>query len=524
MIIQCDQCDTKFKLDDARVPEKGIKVRCARCKQVFMVRKESTPEEPDLDSLLSGLESPAPGAGQGVKEATATLAPVAVGNELRIDALPPVTPEETPKKTSTGGVFERAPGDEFGEEFFATQAEPAAPEDKGFGVGEFSFEEDDAKTASTETTLPESAAGNTGEFDAADFSFADEEGATSATAVSAAEPSITDAEGFEFGARELAPDDSAETVSGAELEGPAADKSVADEFSFGEFTFGAEEEKGPEDKTPITATEEKKEEAVVPEFAAVEFSGETVAGTAASKKAESEEEFLFTPEPSAETAPAAILAAPPVEEEPAAKSSFAAQMPYAEEELPPLAISTRKKGRSIFSIAVTVVIVLIVLAVAGIGVYVLKEGPVAFDRLGLSFLAKWAGVEVPSEGGIAIKNPQGAFMVNKEAGEIFVVTGEAVNNFKKPRASIQVKGSVLGAKGEILAQKTAYCGNVLSKEQLATMPVAKIEESMGSPFGDSLINLGVQPGKSIPFVIVFTNVPKTSAEFSVEVVGSTVAD
>ena len=114
-------------------------------------------------------------------------------------------------------------------------------------------------------------------------------------------------------------------------------------------------------------------------------------------------------------------------------------------------------------------------------------------------------------------------MVNREAGEIFVVSGEAVNNFKKPRASIQVKANVLGPKGEILVQKTAYCGNVLSKEQLATLPMAKIEEAMGSPFGDSLANLGVQPGKSIPFVIVFHGVQKNAAEFSTEVVGSTVA-
>jgi hypothetical protein len=53
--------------------------------------------------------------------------------------------------------------------------------------------------------------------------------------------------------------------------------------------------------------------------------------------------------------------------------------------------------------------------------------------------------------------------------------------------------------------------------------MAKIEEAMGSPFGDSLANLGVQPGKSIPFVIVFNGVQKNASEFSMEVVGSTVA-
>ena len=46
---------------------------------------------------------------------------------------------------------------------------------------------------------------------------------------------------------------------------------------------------------------------------------------------------------------------------------------------------------------------------------------------------------------------------------------------------------------------------------------------MGNPFGDSLSNLAVQPGKAIPFVIVFTRVPKGAADFGVQVESSTVA-
>ena len=37
MIIQCEQCRTKFKLDDSKVADKSIKVRCARCRHVFTV-------------------------------------------------------------------------------------------------------------------------------------------------------------------------------------------------------------------------------------------------------------------------------------------------------------------------------------------------------------------------------------------------------------------------------------------------------------------------------------------------------
>ncbi|MGD0845203.1 MAG: zinc-ribbon domain-containing protein [Geobacteraceae bacterium] len=53
MIIQCDQCNTKFKLDDAKVPDKGVKVRCAKCKHIFKVQREVASEETDFDFLLT---------------------------------------------------------------------------------------------------------------------------------------------------------------------------------------------------------------------------------------------------------------------------------------------------------------------------------------------------------------------------------------------------------------------------------------------------------------------------------------
>ena len=37
MIITCASCLTKFNLDDSRIPTKGVKVRCSRCKHIFYV-------------------------------------------------------------------------------------------------------------------------------------------------------------------------------------------------------------------------------------------------------------------------------------------------------------------------------------------------------------------------------------------------------------------------------------------------------------------------------------------------------
>lgn len=44
MIIACPSCSTRFKLDAARIPSKGAKVRCANCGHVWLQRPELAPE------------------------------------------------------------------------------------------------------------------------------------------------------------------------------------------------------------------------------------------------------------------------------------------------------------------------------------------------------------------------------------------------------------------------------------------------------------------------------------------------
>ena len=67
MIVQCDQCNSKFRLDDSKVKEGGVKVRCSKCKNIFIVQSETPAEEADFDSFLSGLMPPSSRGSQGVR-------------------------------------------------------------------------------------------------------------------------------------------------------------------------------------------------------------------------------------------------------------------------------------------------------------------------------------------------------------------------------------------------------------------------------------------------------------------------
>ena len=47
MIIQCDQCDRKFRVDDAKIKPPGSRVRCSKCGNVFFVEKKETTKSPE---------------------------------------------------------------------------------------------------------------------------------------------------------------------------------------------------------------------------------------------------------------------------------------------------------------------------------------------------------------------------------------------------------------------------------------------------------------------------------------------
>lgn len=45
MIVGCERCETRFKLDESRLPARGARVRCSRCKHAFFVTPPGSPPE-----------------------------------------------------------------------------------------------------------------------------------------------------------------------------------------------------------------------------------------------------------------------------------------------------------------------------------------------------------------------------------------------------------------------------------------------------------------------------------------------
>lgn len=50
MIVTCKKCDTRYKMDDASFVKPKIKVRCAKCRHVFVASKPQSAEQPSSTS------------------------------------------------------------------------------------------------------------------------------------------------------------------------------------------------------------------------------------------------------------------------------------------------------------------------------------------------------------------------------------------------------------------------------------------------------------------------------------------
>jgi predicted Zn finger-like uncharacterized protein len=526
MIIQCDQCSARFRLDDNKVTESGVKVRCKHCQHIFLVRRELPQEEPDLDALL-GLQlgttasqpiptqvppAPEPAPSTPAPDWTppgGDTAPFFLPTEQTVAVLPaepvPVPPETDTDDFSFSFDYEppgsTPPATDLLEAGFTT--ETASPHDlppvvpqpaDGYG---FSFEDESPREQEPEIETPAIVADAVQPEDTTERSSWD---GLDSFEIELPEPGGPPAEPVP-----------GETISIA-VPAPPAEPVEEEPFDYSGWS--------PEDAGTAAAlslstpepTEIGGEPHSSPLTEGLAFSYSSAAAPISTVISESPP--LTTPESTDEELPETPAKPPPI-------TAVGVDDAFTFDDAGPL--PSRRQGPTPIAIVGMVLAALIVLMVGGGGALYLLKGPEALKKVGLGSVVRFLGAEKAVQERLLLKNLEGSYVNNSEAGELFIIRGEAVNSYRTPRAAIQVRGLIYNAAGTVILQKTTFCGNPLPQEQLATLPLAKIEEAMNNRLGDSYANIGVPPGKSVPFVIVFSGLPKDAADFGVEVAGSQAA-
>ena len=131
---------------------------------------------------------------------------------------------------------------------------------------------------------------------------------------------------------------------------------------------------------------------------------------------------------------------------------------------------------------------------------------------------KLAGNEVALQpvGSIAVTEINGKYIQNEASGTLFVIEGKIRNDYTSNRSAIAVRGILYDTAGSPVNKHKVYCGNSIDDKTLRTEKFEAIQQRGTNEFGDSLSNLDVAPGASLPFTIVFSNLPENLSEYNVE--------
>lgn len=191
--------------------------------------------------------------------------------------------------------------------------------------------------------------------------------------------------------------------------------------------------------------------------------------------------------------------------------------PVAESELPAKPVPEKKGGPVSSIIRILLLLILGILIIGGVFVYM--NGTDQLNQTIQQIFGQQIDRPVQT-GQITLAELEGKFIQNEQDGELFLIRGEAINNFTESRAGIQVKGVIFDQNGQPLLQKTVFCGNSIDDEKLLTLSFLELEKIMANQFGNELSNMKIESKQSIPFAIVFKDLPQNLSEFSVKVTAS----
>jgi predicted Zn finger-like uncharacterized protein len=121
---------------------------------------------------------------------------------------------------------------------------------------------------------------------------------------------------------------------------------------------------------------------------------------------------------------------------------------------------------------------------------------------------------------LSFRTITGSFVQSNKTGMLFLIKGMVANNYSNSRSFILIKGSILDDKGKVVKTKLAYAGNVFPENEIKEMSLDQINQALRNRSGKNDINLNVKPQATVPFMVIFEELPENLSEFTVEAVSS----
>jgi len=486
MIISCEKCETKYRLDESRLSYSSVKVQCSKCDNIFIVTAAGE------EKKKSGIQDNGPTENGAVPEDKSK--PV---NESALDSPPGIAGDKTPDEPNE-------PADE-------ENNEQSSMEEGSADIGDFAF--------NSYGDIPLSPEDDDNETDRAGVEEEPAEGEEEPADERVPEPMPRQSTADEPSNMALERD---EPKGEENKEAPLPWEVSANSF---DLSFGTKEYKPRGEGLPNNLEDNSPEEKDAPVFPELKEgdneSAEDIINegdeSTGPKEIEFEQKGLLeetdnAPNHSDNTSEEDggdelslsfndedIKAAPTdtkaFDEREAKKETVAPNHTFSIPETPTEPEETKKAG-----ITGIIAIIVIIIAISG-GLIYMKTRPES------AMMAEPSGAS-PLE----IESTKGYYVVNKVGGKIFVIETMLRNITDGPVKISGIRGLVMDSSGNELARKIVSPGRVVTDEDIRNLPV----ETLLKSFRDT--SAGTMPKKStIPTMILFTDLQKAVAEYGIDV-------
>jgi len=488
MIIECQTCHARFRLDESRIKGRGARVKCRKCGDSILVLKDSAPPPP-------------PPGGEDFFD---------LGSAVRDSA------GESPRTPPPVGNLIPFPGPD-------RPVEPFAAEPFSRGLNATQPEKDEVDLAfdrilSTGMEAPSPSIGET-EPEIPSPAEADVPAEPEAPSVPEARPEL------DLGALtlDLGPEEKLDLPPAAELELPPAGPSAAGppaEFR-GEGGFLIS------DSEALDFLQEKHRDAepeAPPRIGDISLEVTPMPGDMGSS---------FQREPEASPTPREDRGSPTSEEislegnvTPPPAKPVVEIPPYREAEPvparpvePPVRRGSPGPGspRPRSSAGIAAAAAVAVLLAAGGYLGLTPSGRKTLESAIPGVAALWGGKPAaPTAPKYDLRNVIGYYESGSASPRILVIKGQVANLSTVEKSGIRVTATLLDNTDAVLAQQSVYAGNTLSGEVIRKGDRDTLSKAMGNRFGEGLANMNVATGKAIPFMVVFFDAPATMDSYKLE--------
>ncbi len=511
MIITCNECNTRFNVDESLLKETGLKVRCSKCKNVFLAHPSSLYEEQgkagevetESEAAITDEEIEL-GEQHEVEEADTEYQETDLPDTDLLEIEEDIEVEKEPEESELDLELDLEP------EIDETPAETEVEKEPEESELDLELDETPAETEAEIEPEPD-------DKDSSEISAGEEFESIELSADEASEEDIEVEKEPEESELDLELDLEPkidETPAETEVEKEPEESELELELDETPAETEAEIEPEPDDKTDskISVEEEpegieidKEDETKIEESEQEDIDKDVIPEEDVSEKIEDEEAASKAFNMGLPDEQEAEKAIEPVDE---AEKGVLTE----ESEQPKVAAKTR------ISMPVLLLLLAALLISGAYGTCVLLNSV----GINIPLVSNLLRPEVQDVGNLKIyaSDINNKFVENSNVGQLLVITGKAKNGYSDARSYISITCK-LYLKGKILSKtKTVYCGTVLSEPDLINMDFDAINNRLSNRFGDNKSNVKVKEGSIIPFMIVFADLPENLDEVTIEVAGS----